>query len=137
MWQKWPTNPCASNIHLQGPQPFQDPRGTLGYKAKSSAMCLLQAKTKIKLGATAGLRLLSDGKADAILAAVRTYLGKTPFDLDPVTGVTILDGTFCFWQLRMGKIIKPSVFCVSCILLAFYVPRRTDTAKLPISFLCE
>ena len=46
----------------------------------------------MKLGATAGLRLLPDGKADAILAAVKTYLAKSPFDLDPATGVTILDG---------------------------------------------
>lgn len=53
----------------------------------------LQAQTKIKLGATAGLRLLPDGKAEAILAAVKTYLSKSPFDLDPVTGVTILDGS--------------------------------------------
>lgn len=53
---------------------------------------MLQAQTKIKLGATAGLRLLPDGKAEAILAAVKTYLSKSPFDLDPVTGVTILDG---------------------------------------------
>ena len=53
---------------------------------------MLQAQTKIKLGATAGLRLLADGKAEAILAAVKAYLSQSPFDLDPVTGVTILDG---------------------------------------------
>lgn len=53
----------------------------------------LQVQTKIKLGATAGLRLLPDGKAEAILAAVKAYLSKSPFDLDPVTGVTILDGS--------------------------------------------
>ena len=53
---------------------------------------LLQAQTKVKLGATAGLRLLPDGKADAILSAVRSYLAKSPFKLDPDTGVTILDG---------------------------------------------
>lgn len=52
-----------------------------------------QAETKIKLGATAGLRLLPDGKADAILAAVRNYFRKSPFDLDAETGVTILDGS--------------------------------------------
>lgn len=52
-----------------------------------------QAQTKVKLGATAGLRLLPDGKADAILSAVRAYLSKSPFELDPVTGVTILDGS--------------------------------------------
>ena len=53
---------------------------------------LLQAQTKVKLGATAGLRLLPDGKADAILAAVRSYLATSPFELDRDTGVTILDG---------------------------------------------
>ncbi|KAL3145004.1 hypothetical protein ABBQ32_003506 [Trebouxia sp. C0010 RCD-2024] len=52
-----------------------------------------QAQTKVKLGATAGLRLLPDGKADAILSAVRSYLAKSPFELDPDTGVTILDGS--------------------------------------------
>ena len=46
----------------------------------------------MKLGATAGLRLLPDGKADAILAAVRSYLARSPFELDQNTGVTILDG---------------------------------------------
>jgi len=58
----------------------------------STTKVMLQAQTKIKLGATAGLRLLPDGKAEAILGAVRAYLSKSPFDLDPVTGVTILDG---------------------------------------------
>lgn len=53
---------------------------------------VLQAQTKVKLGATAGLRLLPDGKADAILAAVKSYLAKSPFELDQKTGVTILDG---------------------------------------------
>ena len=46
----------------------------------------------MKLGATAGLRLLPEGKADIILAAVRTFLGQYPFQLDPKAGVTILDG---------------------------------------------
>ena len=54
-------------------------------------MCV-QAKTKIKLGATAGLRLLPEGKADIILGEVRRYLKTYPFQLDDATGVTILDG---------------------------------------------
>ena len=57
---------------------------------------MLQAQTKVKLGATAGLRLLQEGKADAILDAVRSYLANSPFELDPTTGVTILDGTVIF-----------------------------------------
>jgi Golgi nucleoside diphosphatase len=52
----------------------------------------LQASTKIKLGATAGLRLLPEGKADIILDEVRKFLKQYPFQLDDKTGVTILDG---------------------------------------------
>ena len=52
----------------------------------------MQPKTKIKLGATAGLRLLPEGKADIILGEVRRYLKTYPFQLDDKTGVTILDG---------------------------------------------
>ena len=52
----------------------------------------MQGKTKIKLGATAGLRLLPEGKADIILDEVRKFLKTYPFQLDEATGVTILDG---------------------------------------------
>ena len=52
----------------------------------------MQAQTKIKLGATAGLRLLPEGKADIILDEVRKFLKTYPFQLDTATGVTILDG---------------------------------------------
>lgn len=38
-----------------------------------------QAATSIMVGATAGLRLLPDGKADEILAEVRAWLRKHPF----------------------------------------------------------
>ncbi len=58
----------------------------------SSMGAAWQGATKVKLGATAGLRLLPEGKADIILAAVRTFLGQYPFQLDPAAGVTILDG---------------------------------------------
>ena len=49
----------------------------------------MQAQTKIKLGATAGLRLLPEGKADIILAEVLRFLKTYPFQLDDATGVTI------------------------------------------------
>ena len=52
----------------------------------------LQASTKVKLGATAGLRLLPEGKADVILGEVRKFLRTYPFQLDSELGVTILDG---------------------------------------------
>lgn len=63
--------------------------------------CGLQAETKIKLGATAGLRLLPEGKADVILDEVRKFLKQYPFQLDDTTGVTILDGmiAICACQL--------------------------------------
>lgn len=46
----------------------------------------------MKLGATAGLRLLPGGKADKILEKVRDFLRASPFQLDEAAGVTILDG---------------------------------------------
>ena len=51
------------------------------------------ATTTLTVGATAGLRLLPDGQADAILEAVRKHLSTSvPFSVDPASGVTILDG---------------------------------------------
>lgn len=51
----------------------------------------LQRRTPIKVGATAGLRLLPGGKADDILAAVKAHLVQDyPFQLEQVT---IIDGT--------------------------------------------
>lgn len=52
----------------------------------------MQAQTKVKLGATAGLRLLPGNKADRILDKVRDFLRASPFLLDEAAGVTILDG---------------------------------------------
>ena len=52
----------------------------------------LQAETPVKVGATAGLRLLPGGQSDAILLAVQSYLAASPFKLDPKNGVTVLDG---------------------------------------------
>lgn len=51
----------------------------------------LQKLTSVKVGATAGLRLLPGGKAEKLLKAVMTHLKKTtPFKLD---SVSIIDGT--------------------------------------------
>ncbi len=44
------------------------------------------------LGATAGLRLLPEGKADIILQHVRQYLEASPFQL-VADGVRVIDGT--------------------------------------------
>ena len=68
----------------------------------------MQAKTKIKLGATAGLRLLPEGKADIILDEVRKFLKTYPFQLDDATGVTILDG-------KAPKRRIPACAIVSCM----------------------
>lgn len=47
------------------------------------------------VGATAGLRLLPEGKADEILQAVRTYLEASPFKLVR-NGVRVIDGVCIF-----------------------------------------
>ena len=60
--------------------------------AEAAALHPLQATTPIMLGATAGLRLLPEGKADKILAAVRKWLGQFAFNLDKKSGVSIVDG---------------------------------------------
>lgn len=50
----------------------------------------MQKATAVKVGATAGLRLLPDGQADKLLEAVTAHLKKTtPFKLDTVS---IIDG---------------------------------------------
>jgi apyrase len=62
-------------------------------KALDTVPAHLHARTSLIVGATAGLRLLPGGQADAILDGVRALL-KTdyPFSVDPAAGVTILDG---------------------------------------------
>jgi len=52
----------------------------------------VQARTPIKVGATAGLRLLDGSKSEDILAAVRKHLGSYPFQIDDVS---IIDGEKC------------------------------------------
>lgn len=66
-------------------------------------VCSIQAQTKIKLGATAGLRLLPEGKADIILDEVQKFLKTYPFQLDAATGVTILDGETLEHAQRAGS----------------------------------
>lgn len=67
---------------------------------------MVQKGTKAKLGATAGLRLLQEGKADHILAAVKKFLAASPFSVDNASGVSILDGNYaCFCcMLCMGTL---------------------------------
>lgn len=75
-------------------------RGQLSDALSEDCPPTLQASTKVKLGATAGLRLLPGGKADLILDKVREYLRASPFLLDEAAGVTILDGATlhcCVW----------------------------------------
>ncbi len=53
----------------------------------------LQASTHVMVGATAGLRLLPDGKADVILGEVRKWLREGyPFQFSDVDDVKILSG---------------------------------------------
>ena len=62
-------------------------------KAMEAVPAHLHASTSLIVGATAGLRLLPGGQADAILDAVRALLkSEFPFAVDPAAGVTILDG---------------------------------------------
>ena len=51
----------------------------------------MQSTTPIMIGATAGLRLLPDGKADIILDEVRKFLRNYPFVVDG-DAVSILSG---------------------------------------------
>ena len=79
--------------------------------AKAAALHALQATTPIMLGATAGLRLLPEGKADKILDAVKKWLGQFAFNLDKKSGVTILDG-----ELASPRCLPTG--CLSCTVLA-------------------
>jgi hypothetical protein len=69
----------------------------------------MQAQTKMKLGATAGLRLLPEGKADVILDEVCKFLKTYPFQLDNKTGVTILDGASPKHQTLQMMLPRPAL----------------------------
>ena len=63
----------------------------------------VQKETFIKVGATAGLRLLPNGKADEILTAVKTHLLNYHFKID---NVSIIDGArprVCSWMTVMDR----------------------------------
>lgn len=78
------------------------------------------ASTPIMLGATAGLRLLPDGKADDILAEVRTWLRSYPFrfqddDVKILSGVD--EGAFAWLTLNylLGNLGRPLTETVAAI----------------------
>ena len=80
----------------------------------------LQASTPIMVGATAGLRLLPDGKADIILDEVRHWLRKYPFkfqddDVKILSGVD--EGAFAWLTLNylLGHLGKPHSDTVAAI----------------------
>jgi apyrase len=72
----------------------------------------VQSSTPIMVGATAGLRLLPDGKADIILDHVRKYMKEYPFK-STADDVTILsgqsEGAFAWLTLNylLGNLGKP------------------------------
>ena len=74
---------------------------TVLWQARKGTGVFLQGKTRVKLGATAGLRLLKEGKADAILTAVKKYLQTFPFQLDLTEGVTIPG-----WYVRWPRTLR-------------------------------
>ena len=80
----------------------------------------LQASTSIMVGATAGLRLLPDGKADIILGEVRAYLKKYPFahtdeDIKILSGVD--EGAFAWLTLNylLGRLGQAETDTVAAI----------------------
>ena len=86
-------NFCRMPLLLRNPQTrAADPELVRPDRTGHEISLFMQSETKIKLGATAGLRLLPEGKADLILDAVKAYFAQSPFKLDPKFGVTILDG---------------------------------------------
>ena len=79
-----------------------------------------QSSTPIMVGATAGLRLLPDGKADIILEEVRHWLRKFPFkfqddDVKILSGVN--EGAFAWLTLNylLGNLGKPHSETVAAI----------------------
>ena len=88
--------------------------------AMSSIPKSFQSSTSIMVGATAGLRLLPDGKADLILEKVRSFLGSFPFKLgsDDVRILSGVDeGAYSWLTLNylLGKLGLPYSETVAAI----------------------
>ena len=67
----------------------------------------MQKTTPLKVGATAGLRLLPGGKADDILAAVKQHLADDyPFQLEQVT---IIDGEACLEARASSRVLTLAI----------------------------
>lgn len=88
--------------------------------AMATVPAALQPATPIMVGATAGLRLLPDGKADVILAEVRRWLRGFPFkfqddDVKILSGVD--EGAFAWLTLNylLGKLGGPHSDTVAAI----------------------
>eukprot|EP00036_Acanthoecidae_sp_10tr_P013303 CAMPEP_0206293426 /NCGR_PEP_ID=MMETSP0106_2-20121207/4134_1 /ASSEMBLY_ACC=CAM_ASM_000206 /TAXON_ID=81532 /ORGANISM="Acanthoeca-like sp., Strain 10tr" /LENGTH=446 /DNA_ID=CAMNT_0053724027 /DNA_START=22 /DNA_END=1362 /DNA_ORIENTATION=+ len=60
--------------------------------AKEYVPAALQSQSPILLKATAGLRMLKESEADALLAESRSLLANSGFKFAPATGVEIMDG---------------------------------------------
>lgn len=89
--------------------------------AKKTVPLAQHSSTPIMVGATAGLRLLPDGKADLVLDEVRMWLGKCPFHFKPAENVKILsgvdEGAFAWLTLnyllgRLGKAESETVAAI-------------------------
>ena len=88
--------------------------------AMATVPAKLRASTPVMVGATAGLRLLPDGKADIILDAVRAWLKTYPFvfgegDVKILSGVD--EGAFAWLTLNylLGHLGQPEASTVAAI----------------------
>lgn len=79
------------------------------------------ASTRVMVGATAGLRLLPDGKADVILGEVRAFLKRYPFAHPRDTDVSILsgasEGAYAWLTLNylLGHLGQPELRTIAAI----------------------
>ncbi|XP_058197951.1 apyrase 2-like [Rhododendron vialii] len=86
------TKPGLSS-YAKDPKAAADSLLSLLEKAKSVVPLELQDKTPVRVGATAGLRLLQGDASDQILRAVRDFLKDESTFKTKVDWVTVLDGT--------------------------------------------
>ena len=98
-------------------------------------MLCTQSKTKVKLGATAGLRLLPGGKSDAILASVTKFLQASPFAMDAKTGVTVLNGELCSAVLDMHA--SPEDTAWTCLSASARLPEDAALASFALAQLAR